>query len=223
MVVCRGCGCSFTNAGWSNHLSQTKDQRCIAVREEEDAVEFAMLAGLPSPASGSTAHAPTLDDLGQSREALEPEDIDMELPDLPNCDLDSPPIFLASNHFGTYASDNYIYHSDCDSAVSRPGSPSPSSEDSEESGDEDEDGWEPLAELDVFDSISPPARGPADTPPNAPAATRIPLPLSENLPGALDSTDIRSIVEAQTATKTYVVSYSKSALAGTPIPGAVAD
>ncbi|KAI1783920.1 hypothetical protein LXA43DRAFT_976942 [Ganoderma leucocontextum] len=212
MVVCRGCGSSFTNAGWSNHLSQTKDPRCIAARDEEEAMELAMLAGTTPVASGSTAHAPVLDDFEQSGDALEPEDIDMELPDLPDCDLDSPPLCFGSDHFGTYT-DNYVYHSDCDSAASRPGSPSSClSEDSEESGDEDEGGWEP--ETAVFDAIPPPP------PHDSRVATP---PVSESPPNPLEPTHVRPDIEAETTTKTYVVPYSKSTRAGAPIPGAAPD
>ena len=139
MVTCRGCGVSFTNAGWSNHLSQTKDPRCLAARDEEEAVELAMLAGSNPDTSGSTSHAPTVGDFERSRDALELNDVNMELPDPPECDLDDLPVFFASDHFGTYGVDDYAYHSNCDDAISCPVLLSSSiSEDSEESGDEDE-------------------------------------------------------------------------------------
>ncbi|PIL34532.1 hypothetical protein GSI_03310 [Ganoderma sinense ZZ0214-1] len=210
MFICKGCNGSFTNSGWSNHLSQTRDPRCIAVRDEEEAMERALLLGLAPAASGSTVCG---HDGAQSRGTLDPEDVDMDLPDLPDCDLDSPPILFAGDYFGAYTSDDDLYH--VDGSVSRPGSPS---EDSEFDVEE-EDGWEPPAEVSraasllVGDAI-PTAQH--DRPPTPP-------PISDDPAHSPDSPDVRADIEAETTTKTYVVPYGKSALAGAPIPGATAE
>lgn len=81
MVICKGCGSSFTNVGWPNHLSQTKDLKCITAHDEE-ASEFDVFAGFISTASGSTAHGSDFTAPECSVDTFEPEDVDMDLPDL---------------------------------------------------------------------------------------------------------------------------------------------
>ena len=210
MVSCRGCGGSFTNAGWSNHLAQTKDWRCIAARNEDEAAELAVLAASTSIPSSSAVHPPPLSDFEQPGDALEPEDVVMDVPGLPDFDLDDPPLLFASDHFGMYSSDDY---DDYDSSASRPGSPSPSTSDDSEFSDGEGDGWEPPPESVNLDDTA------LDSHLSLGASPAIPLP-SEN--AASTSVD-RAEVEAEVAAKTHVVQYSKSALAGAPIPGAMAD
>ncbi len=118
MVICKGCGSSFTNTGWSNHLSQTRNPRCIAARDEEEAIELTMLAGSASIASNFMDQGSNLANPEHSGDTLDSEDINMDLPDLPEFDLDAPPVLFASDHFGIYTSDPYPDNSDCESATS---------------------------------------------------------------------------------------------------------
>ena len=118
-----------------------------------------MLAGPNPVASGSITHVPAVGDFERSRNVLELEDTDMELPDPSECDLNAP-LFFRQRLLRHYNVDDFAYHSDCDSAISCPGSPSsPLSEGSEESGSEDKDGWDPPTEMATLGAIPlPPAR-----------------------------------------------------------------
>ena len=216
MVFCRGCGGSFTNVGWSSHLSQTRDQRCITARDEDDAAELAVLAASTTIPSSSASHGPPPSDFEHSGDALEPEDVEMDLPGLPECDLDDPPLLFASDHFGMYSLDNY---DDYDSSASRPGSPSPSTSEDSESDDEVEGelGWEPPPELGDLDEI---ARNPRSPPNVSPPSPSQPLSSSQD---TANTPAVCADAEAEVATKTHIVRYWKSALTGAPIPGATAD
>ena len=150
-------------------------------------------------------------DFEQPGDALEPEDIVMDVPGLPDFDLDNPPLLFASDHFGMYSSDDC---NDYDSSASRPGSPSPSTSEDSEFSDEEGDGWEPPPESVNLDAAAPLSCLPLY------ASPAMPPPPSDD---TADTSVDRAEVEAEVATKTHIVRYYKSGLADAPITGATVD
>lgn len=105
------------------------------------------------------------------------------------------PSLFANDHFRTYAANHYVYYSDCDRVASPPGSPST-----------------PFSE---------------DSEKSAEATynARIVIPPSETLPRTLYLPLDGTHIEAGTATKTFIISHSRtqSGLASAPITDVAPD
>lgn len=197
---CDGCGAVFTsNSGWSNHLRQTTQSQCIAVREQEFAREQALF----SAPSNSFATAATLTDTST--------DIQLDAPGLypdvtvaMDVDMDAAPAAFEGDFFSSAYNDaDFGQLSDDPPSSSHSFAPSPDTSESDVSDDEahpSEPHWEPPPPLTSF-----------NPPQDAPSSDSITLDTNEAVPDSR-----RAEVDVRPP-KTYVVHFP-SDRAGTPLP-----